>query len=66
MFNFGSAKGWPSSPAFLIPVNIAFVIIGVVIYNMNILVEVLFFNILRSVPPTIVHIINFMNKTKNI
>ena len=66
MFNFGSAKGWPSSPVFLIPVNISFVIIGVVVFNMNILTEVLFFNIFRAIPPTIVHVMNFMNKTKNI
>jgi O-antigen/teichoic acid export membrane protein len=66
MFNLNSSKGWPSPPFILIPINISFVTIGVIIFDMSILTQVLYFNIFLSIPPSLVHVIYFLNKTRNL
>ena len=64
MFSIGAARGWPTPPSLLIPINISFVILGVLCYDMSILREVILFDIVVSLVPTLVHVSYFIKRVR--
>jgi O-antigen/teichoic acid export membrane protein len=65
-FSILSSKGWPTPPFVIIAGNICFVIVGIYLFDIRELRQVLFFNIFIGVFPVIIHSLYFFYKTKRI
>jgi hypothetical protein len=65
-FSILSSKGWPTPPFVIITGNICFVIVGIYLFDIRELRQVLFFNIFIGVFPVIIHSLYFFYKTKRI
>jgi O-antigen/teichoic acid export membrane protein len=65
-FNILSSKGWPTPPVIIIAGNICFVLLGIYLFDIRELRQVLFFNIFIGVFPIIIHSLYFFYKTKRI
>jgi O-antigen/teichoic acid export membrane protein len=65
-FNILASKGWPTPPLIIISGNICFVILGLFLFDIRELKEVLFFNIFINFFPVIMHTVYFFYKTKRI
>ena len=64
-FNILSSKGWPTPPFIIITGNIFFIILGIYLFDVRELKQVLYFNIFISVFPVIIHSLYFFYKTKH-
>jgi len=54
-FGLASSKGLPTNPYMLISTNIAFLILGYLVFDISTLLGVLYFNILVAIAPVLVH-----------
>ena len=61
-FGLASSKGFPTNPYILISINIVFLILGYLVFDISTLLGVLYFNIFVAVAPVLIHSFCFYYK----
>lgn len=64
-FSILSSRGWPTPPVFIIVGNLLFVVAGLLLFDIRLLRDVLYFNIFTSCFPVLLHSSYFYYKTKS-